>query len=261
MVPADAAAEIERRLARAEAGHGVRILLAVESGSRAWGFPSPDSDYDARFIYVRPFDEYVSIAEPRDVIEQPIEGLYDVNGWDLRKALRLLIKPNPVLLEWLQSPHFYRREDQAVTALWDVAVRTAHAAPCRHHYAGLARTQIKRHLSDATVSLKKYFYVIRPALALRWLRMRPGELPPMTLAELRAGVDLSAEFEAILDDLVAKKAATREMGDGPRIPLIDALVEAELRIVDETQPPAQAPEPGLRADADRVFRAIARRYG
>ena len=90
-----------------EAKECVQILFAIESGSRAWGFPSPDSDYDVRFVYARPADWYLSITPGRDVIELPIEELLDINGWDIRKALGLLLKPNPVLLEWLSSPLRY----------------------------------------------------------------------------------------------------------------------------------------------------------
>ena len=88
---------IVNRLEEIERSESVRILLAVESGSRAWGFPSPDSDYDVRFLYARPRDWYLSIDARRDVIECPIEDVLDINGWDIRKALHLLLKANPVL--------------------------------------------------------------------------------------------------------------------------------------------------------------------
>src|SRR5262245_38910826 len=95
--------EVHRRLARIETENDARILFAVESGSRAWGFHSPDSDYDVRFLYVRSQDAYLGLYPPRDVIETPIEGLYDVNGWDLGKAMRLMIRGNSVIQEWLAS--------------------------------------------------------------------------------------------------------------------------------------------------------------
>lgn len=80
---------IQARLDEVERDHGVRVLWAVESGSRAWGFPSPDSDYDCRFFYVRRHDDYLSPWRPRDVIETPLDDVLDVNGWDLIKAIRL----------------------------------------------------------------------------------------------------------------------------------------------------------------------------
>lgn len=87
------------KLHEIEAEEGVRILLAVESGSRAWGFASPDSDYDVRFLYVRRAEDYLRLDAVRDVIERPIDDELDINGWDLQKALRLLYKSNPTLFE------------------------------------------------------------------------------------------------------------------------------------------------------------------
>jgi predicted nucleotidyltransferase len=109
IIPDEVRAEIMVRLGNAEREHGVRILLAVESGSRAWGFHSPNSDYDVRFIYMRDPDWYhaVDLEERRDVIEYPIVDDIDLNGWDLRKALRLYWKSNPAFVEWIQSPIMY----------------------------------------------------------------------------------------------------------------------------------------------------------
>jgi predicted nucleotidyltransferase len=83
---------IGRELDEIELNYDVHILLAIESGSRAWGFPSPDSDYDVRFVYAYGMETYLSIEPPRDVIERPIDSALDINGWDLRKALRLLVR-------------------------------------------------------------------------------------------------------------------------------------------------------------------------
>ncbi|MBS4161445.1 nucleotidyltransferase domain-containing protein, partial [Klebsiella pneumoniae] len=98
---------INEELANIENMNHVKILFAVESGSRAWGFPSQDSDYDVRFIYVHQKDWYLSIDEKRDVIERPIHESLDISGWELTKALRLFRKSNPPLLEWLSSEMVY----------------------------------------------------------------------------------------------------------------------------------------------------------
>lgn len=81
-------------LEKIEKQHCVRILHAVESGSRAWGFASPDSDYDVRFIYVRPAEDYIRIDEIRDVIEWKLDQVLDINGWDLKKAMRQFARGN-----------------------------------------------------------------------------------------------------------------------------------------------------------------------
>ena len=107
---------IHRQLDEIESVHNVSILYAVESGSRAWGFASPDSDFDVRFLYVRPVLDYLRIRPMRDVIELPLTGDLDTNGWDIVKALNLFRSSNPALLEWLRSPIIYRERGGLVTA-------------------------------------------------------------------------------------------------------------------------------------------------
>ena len=107
--------KIQAQLRRIEEEEHIKILLAVESGSRAWGFASPDSDYDVRFIYIRPTQDYLRLDSVRDVIELPIDEVLDINGWDLQKTLRLLHKSNPTLFEWFSSPIVYRETEFADT--------------------------------------------------------------------------------------------------------------------------------------------------
>ena len=248
---------IDDRLDGIVRDHDVRILFAIESGSRAWGFPSPDSDYDVRFVYVHRPDWYLSIDARRDVIELPIEGDLDINGWDLKKALQLLIKPNPVLLEWLRSPIVYRAEKAAMTRLVALAEATAHLRPSLHHYLHLGESQYRRFIAGKqAVALKKYFYSLRPVLALRWLRKFPDTPVPMALPQLRAGLDLADDVSAFLDDLLARKAKTRELGDGPRVAALDALIEEEIAIARRAvgQPVRIAPR--LVDEANALFRDL-----
>lgn len=257
-IESDILDQIRSRLAAIEADQEVRILFAVESGSRAWGFPSPDSDFDVRFVYVRPRDWYLSIEPRRHVIEMPIEGLFDVNGWDLKKALQLLIKPNPVLLEWLESPIFYRKDESVVTALRALADKTLHHVPATHHYLHLGEGQWRKYIDGRErVSLKKYFYVLRPALALRWLRLHSGRRPPMDMAALRAGTGLPADVETFIDGLLERKRVSKEIGRGARIPAMDMLIEQEFAAA-RTQQAGRDPErTDLVAEANRLFRDVA----
>ena len=159
---------ILNKLADIEKTENVRILLAVESGSRAWGFASPDSDYDVRFIYIRHKDDYLRLEKHRDVIELPIEGKLDINGWDLDKTLRLLRASNPTLFEWVSSPIVYRE-----TAFADEfrAVMKKYFSSKRglSHYLSMASRNYREYLKGDTVKAKKYFYVLRPVLACRWI--------------------------------------------------------------------------------------------
>lgn len=249
--------EIMSKLSGIERDFGVRILFAIESGSRAWGFPSPDSDYDVRFVYAHPLDWYLSLMPGRDVIELPIKDDLDIGGWDLRKALNLLLKPNPVMLEWLSSPIRYIWRDADAVKLIGLAEKTAHASACLHHYLHLGEGQWQRHVADRTkVNYKKYFYVLRPALAIRWVRMNPNAAPPMNIQAMSKRLDLDADTIADIARLLELKAKARETGDGDRIPRIDALIEAEFEWA-RTSPP-QKERRNLEAKADDLFRELVR---
>lgn len=228
MIDDDVRAEILRRLANAEAEHGVRILFAIESGSRAWGFASPNSDYDVRFVYMHEPSWYqaVDLEERRDVIEYPIVDDIDLNGWDVRKALRLFWKSNPAFVEWIQSPITYiERGDfraDALRALADVY------SPEKglYHYRSMARTTYRGQLQDPMVRLKKYFYALRPLLAARWVA-RTGHAPPIEFDRVLTMLDDMAVLEAIAV-LLAQKRAAPELGLAPAVPILNAFIEAEL---------------------------------
>ncbi|MBS1715236.1 MAG: nucleotidyltransferase domain-containing protein [Armatimonadetes bacterium] len=213
--------------------HGVRILYACESGSRAWGFASPDSDYDVRFVYVHPIDWYLSVEQGRDVIERMLPGDIDLAGWELRKTLGLLRKSNPPLFEWTRCPLVYHRDDD----LWPgfLAVAEAYYSPdrCFFHYLSMAQGNLKDYLLGPDVQLKKYLYVLRPLFACLWLeRQLSGETRPcpvpMEFDALRHGLTLSDGLQSAVDDLLLRKVAGLEKETSPRIEPISAFIETEL---------------------------------
>ena len=201
-----------RSFAPSRASTRASVLLAVESGSRAWGFPSPDSDYDCRFLYVRQRDDYLALWMQRDVIEFPTDAVLDVNGWDLGKALRLLLKGNAVVIEWLTSPYVYAGDAGFRDECLALAQAGRAPAAIARHYLHLGERQRRTHFSDTSmVAYKRLFYALRPAVALRWMRLHPGEaVAPMHFPTLVAQSDLPADVTAIVDDLLARKAVTRE---------------------------------------------------
>ncbi len=212
---------IDAELTRIETEQQVHILFAIESGSRAWGFPSQDSDYDVRFVYARPVDWYLSIEPGRDVIEKPISNELDVSGWDLKKALKLLLKPNPVLYEWLSSPIAYRRDEDACARLATLSRKPMHRTACLHHYLHLGEAQIAHHRRDSqTLKLKSYFYMLRPALAIRWMRQNPESIPPMNIQELVARLEMPANVVDLIAVLIDRKS---RMVEAERISPIEAL--------------------------------------
>ena len=245
--------ELERRLEALAAEEGVRLLLAVESGSRAWGFPSPDSDYDVRFVYVRDRDTYLSLTQARDVIEQPIVDEIDLNGWDLRKALKLLLKSNAVVSEWMESPIRYRAADPMIDDLAALADCCFNPQGYALHYASLGRKSAEKWLGeDGDVPVKRYFYSLRPALAIRALRRDPNRRPPMNMAALVESGDVPHELRTPIEDLVALKVQTKEAGNAARMPALDQFIAAELDRAGEV--PVRRPADDCREAADTLFR-------
>ncbi len=247
-------AEIDARLAAAERDQHVRIPIAVESGSRAWGFPSPDSDYDCRFVFVRRRADYASLWRPRDVIETPLDKVFDVNGWDLGKLIKLMVKGNAVAIEWLQSPIHYRFDPAVAEQLLDLARGVTDRGAIRRHYYSLAKTQWLRIASrDDAVPLKKIFYVLRPIAAMGWLDCHPDEsVAPMAFQALLDAIDLSAACRAEIAAMLERKLATAELGTGSVPPAIATMIEAALAAPTPGMADPIAPDARRRA-ADAVF--------
>lgn len=251
-IPAAVRADIEQRLATFERQDGVRYLLAVESGSRAWGFPSPDSDYDVRFVYVRPRDWYLDLSVGRDVLETPIEGDMDLNGWDIRKMLTLMLKSNAVASEWLASPIRYRADHPMGARIAALADAIFDPRGIGHHYANLGQKALDRRLEgDGAIPVKHYFYALRPALAIRALRLNPARRPAMNLQRLMEESDLSPSLSGIIHDLVEAKSRTRELGNAKRYPELDALICDELGRAGEL--PGRKPGAEAHAQANQIF--------
>ncbi|QFT78531.1 nucleotidyltransferase domain-containing protein [Erythrobacter sp. THAF29] len=228
-IPASMRVEIETRLATLASKEGVRLLMAIESGSRAWGFPSPDSDFDIRFLYVRPQTDYLVLDKPRDVIERPIEDEIDLNGWDIRKALSLMLKHNAVVSEWIESPIRYVPDHPVVADLAVLASQQFNPRGYARHYANLGTGTVARWFEDGEdIPVKRYFYALRPALSIMALRKDPSRRPPMEMRALMAACDLAPHLVEQIEELIALKANTNEKSNAVRRPDIEHLVHAEL---------------------------------
>lgn len=256
-IPAPQWTHILSELKAIEAREDVRILFAIESGSRAWGFASPDSDFDVRFVYARRTSWYLSLQPGRDVIELPLVGDDDINGWDIRKALNLALKPNPVLLEWLSSPIRYIWQTEPCSNIQSFTQTITHGGSCRHHYMRMADMQ---RGEGPEIKLKRYFYALRAAMALRWIETRDS-LPPMNFHDLMTGVDIDADVTSEIQRLLDIKTSTAELGTGDRIPVLERFLERQIQWAkDRTEdrvPPETLSE--NRKKADCLFREIIRR--
>lgn len=246
-------------LAAIERAHGVRILLAVESGSRAWGFPSGDSDFDVRFLYLRSLHAYLSVDAGRDTIEHqpaghPAEGgILDLGGWDVRKALNLLARSNAAAMEWLRSPIVYQHDPEAHAALSALAHDVAHLPALAYHYDRLARHALPP--GTDVVRPKSYFYAIRPALALSWMQ-RHGTPPPMDLPTLLSGTPVPDPVRSAIEAMRTQKAAATEADTTPRAPVLDEWLAGVL--AHPAPRPAPWDQAAAVAAADALFRRLLR---
>lgn len=256
-----AVAAIDAKLAAIQREERVAIPLAIESGSRAWGFASPDSDYDCRFIYVRATDDYLTPWPQRDVIEVPLEGDLDVNGWDIVKAIPLIVKGNAVVLEWLQSPVVYQADPDFRAALLQFATEHASRSSIILHHYHLGDRQRRTYFpAGGVVPIKKLFYVLRPAATLRWMRVHPDRvIPPMHFPTLMAECDPPSQIAKIVADLIASKAVTRELGAATVPTKIDDFIEEEFALARATTPEPTDDE-GARKAGKSLFAELTRRF-
>jgi len=194
---------ILQKLFELEQTENIKILYACESGSRAWGFASPDSDFDVRFIYTRQLNYYLSIAEKTDVVGLPVNEVLDIGGWDLKKSLKLFLKSNAPLYEWLQSPIVYRQDDNFAKELSGLMPAYFSPRSAANHYFSMATNTLRDDLQGDKVKLKRYFYALRPALACLWIVERQS-VPPMEFEPLRILItDLGVQ--KLIDHLLDRK--------------------------------------------------------
>jgi predicted nucleotidyltransferase len=219
--------EILDQLRAIEHANQVKVLYACESGSRGWGFASPDSDYDVRFLYVHRLPWYLQVSPARDVIEVPISGNLDINGWELRKALSLMKKGNATLIEWLDSPIVYRSEDPFLAQMRQAAQQTHQAERSFHHYVHMARGNYREYLQGETVRLKKYLYVLRPLLATLWVEQARG-VAPIRFSELVDALVTDPALQQSIDELLVHKRQASESQHGRPWPLINQFIDKEL---------------------------------
>ena len=239
-------ATIKDTLGAVESQEEVVILLAVESGSRAWGFPSTDSDYDVRFIYLHRPEWYLSVdlEERRDVIERPLRDNIDLSGWDIRKALKLFRKSNPPLLEWLQCPIVYCERHSLAARLRNLLPAFYSPRASFFHYLHMAQGNIREYLKGEVVWRKKYFYVLRPLLAMRWIDLGLGPVP-IEFSKLVQATVSSPELRKAIGDLVSAKVSGAELDRGPRIGAISEFIQNEMVRLEQSATDRPSPAPAV----------------
>ncbi|WP_445492582.1 nucleotidyltransferase domain-containing protein [Niallia sp. 03133] len=252
---------IQHVIKQLEIDYEIKVLYACESGSRAWGFPSKDSDYDVRFIYVHKKNWYLSIDQKRDVIEVPsrdslsipIDNLLDVSGWELTKAFRLFRKSNPPLLEWLRSTMVYYQSFSTVDKMRQLEKNIFSQNACLYHYLNMAKGNFREYLQGDTVKIKKYFYVLRPVLAAKWIE-KYNTVPPMTFQVLLEDLLTNGVLKEEINTLLKRKIAGEELNLEPRIHVINEFLLEEIEKLELYAKSLNIKNPDPTSQLDDLFR-------
>lgn len=219
--------EIKQELLRLEKRNDIKIIYAVESGSRAWGFASTDSDWDVRYIYVHRLEWYLQIDDKKESLEEILPNDIDLAGWELKKALRLFRKSNPPMLEWLRSPIIYLQQFSTADKLRDLTKEYFNPKSCLHHYLHMAEGNYREYLQRDLVRVKKYFYVLRPILACDWIQ-RTNTMAPMEFQTLIDSQITDPEIKAEIQNLLTRKITGEELNEEPKIQILNDFLEQKI---------------------------------
>lgn len=246
---------ILEEIKRLEEQNDIKICFVVESGSRAWGFPSKDSDYDVRFIYVHRKEWYLSIDQKRDVIELPINDLLDMNGWELRKALQLFRKSNPPLMEWLHSGIVYYQAFSLVDKMKAIQEKVFLPQAALFHYLNMAKGNYRDYLQGDQVRIKKYFYVLRPILACMWIE-KYNSVPPILFQDLVADLLKDGQLKQEIQTLLDRKMRGDELNLEPKVTAINEFLEQEIIRLEEYTKSIKVKKEDITPLLDELFRNV-----
>ena len=192
-------------LIRVAKEQGFSVLLAVESGSRAWGFASKNSDYDLRFIYYRPVEWYLSLERKKDHCDMFLPGKVDLVGWDIQKALRLMAKSNPGLMDWIFSPCVYYSQRDVHEKLKVLAGQCFCPKTGIHHYLHIGE-KIYRGLDPLKEGgLKKSLYLVRSIANCIYIENHRKPPPTNLIQTVRESLEDELVTEMIYDLIRIKK--------------------------------------------------------
>ncbi len=245
--------QIIKELHNLEQKHDIKVLYAVESGSRAWGFESTDSDWDIRYIYIHRLDWYLKIDEKKDSQEEILPNDIDLAGWELKKALRLFRKSNPPMLEWLRSPIVYLEKFSTASKLRELSNQFFNPKSCIHHYLHMAERNYQTYLLKEKVRTKKYFYVLRPMLACDWIKEK-NTMAPMEFQTLLESQLKDERVKKEIENLLIRKIAGDEMKEELQNKILNDFLEEKINFYNEyvnSTPKTNQPETRL---LDELFK-------
>ena len=222
--------KIIETLRQLEREKDIRILLAVESGSRAWGFSSPDSDYDVRFVYVHKPDWYLTVFPKKDVIEHMSGNrLFDLSGWELRKTLQLLYKSNPNLADWLLTDQIYIAEPDFLAEIRRQQEHYYNPIQAMYHFLSIAKNHDEKYLSKNGYTLKRFLYFLRGLLACEYIEAQKTH-PPVAFEKL---VDATVTDQSIKEKISKIIELKRLSKESDNVTIDDSLMNFVLGLFEK----------------------------
>lgn len=247
--------KIMDKLRETEIRYDVKIILAIESGSRGWGFASNDSDYDCRFIYVHRRDYYISVLEKRDIIEYAVDPVFDINGWDLKKAVQHMMKSNGVMHEWLSSSVIYINKEGLREDMRNLADKFFNPKAVSYHYLKMAINKYKEIKGESESKLKKYFYILRPLANIKYIETL-HRIPHMEYDKNLAEISVPEQVLAEIQKLKKIKERVEESYKIPPNQVLFDFFESEIQRIDAYLKNMEHKKYKDYEEADRVFRKI-----
>ncbi|MEH7346750.1 nucleotidyltransferase domain-containing protein [Bacillus sp. JJ1532] len=252
---------IQQVMRQLEVDYDIKVLYACEAGSRAWGFPSKDSDYDVRFIYVHRMDWYLSIDQQRDTIEIPnrdvvsilIDDQLDLSGWELTKALRLLRKSNPSLFEWLHSSIIYDESYSTIEQIRLMAQNVFSAVIGVNHYVRMAKGNFRDCIQGNERKIKKYINVLRPLLAAKWIE-KFQTIPPVNFHILFETLIPIGEVKEEIVKIIQHKMDGEEWGTDLNIGVLHSFIQKEIERLEEFGKRRHCGVPNPTNELNQLFR-------
>lgn len=246
---------IQGKLERIEKSENVKICLAVESGSRAWGFASSDSDYDCRFIYVRPKEDYLRIFERKDTLTYVPDAVFDLDGWDIKKVITHIVKSNAVMTEWLLSPEVYFKDEKIWAMLWNLAQTWFNPVAAGYHYLNMAKKKHQNLIEADQFKLKGYFYILRSIIAVQYI-METGRIPSTEFQKNLQAVSLSSPVQDSIENLLLKKAQMTEKYVIDPHPILVPFFNQSIKEIEQYLQGEKFEKPDNMDEADYTYRKI-----
>lgn len=244
---------IQTKLVEISEKYSVKILYACETGSRAWGFPSPDSDYDVRIIYIHEPEWYLSLSDKKDTLEVMMDnGELDITGWDFKKCLKLLWKSNGALLERIQSPVVYHNTEGLTQMFWKYAEKCFAPVAGMHHYLGMAKNSFEEIEGKDEIKLKKLFYALRATLACKWIVDRDS-IAPIEFKIMLNELEFSDALKNRINDLIKLKSTKAESYLHPAENELAEFIKKELAKAEQIAPTLKGRKE-KEVDLDSFFR-------